>query len=196
MLFTRKEAPPRFASYTAYKPYLRRDFLFRCAYCLIHEGHFGGLRNFHVDHFQPKGKFPHLTLEYANLYYACSVCNNTKGGAWPSPEEVAEGYVFADPCTVDPYQHHFRLDDDGQLGSLTKSGKYTVEHLRLNRRQLVHHRRRQVEAIAQCRAVRKLLENSEIPEGAVHKIREQIDQIEKYYLDPAVPYEPADLLPG
>ena len=195
MLFTRKETPPRFLSYTAYKPHLRRDFLLRCAYCLIHEAHFGGLRNFHIDHFQPKGKFPDLTLEYANLYYSCSVCNTTKGEHWPSAEEATAGYCFADPCAVDPYQEHFGLDVDGELRPYTKVGKYTIEHLRLNRRQLVNHRQEQENALAQCRILRELLETCEIPESVFHKIREQLDQIEKYYADPSAPYESADLLP-
>ncbi len=196
MLFIRKETPPRFGSYTAYKPLLRRDFLFRCAYCLIHEGHFGGLRNFHIDHFQPKGKFPDLTLKYANLYYSCSVCNTTKGEVWPSPKEVAAGYSFADPCAVDPYEMHFRLDDDRKLRPNTKTGQYTIGHLRLNRRQLVNHRHRQEDALAKCREVRQLLESSEIPESTARKLREQLNQIEKYYADPPVPYESEDLLPN
>ena len=40
--------------------------------------------HFHIDHFRPKKKYPRLALAYANLYYACGLCNTFKGDAWPS----------------------------------------------------------------------------------------------------------------
>jgi len=71
----RKHHPPYSKDYTKYKPYLRQDFNYRCAYCTIHEGEFGGLRNFVVEHFRPRWKFSELECEYTNLYYACRIYN-------------------------------------------------------------------------------------------------------------------------
>lgn len=164
-----------------------------CAYCLIHEGHFGGLRNFHVDHFRPKKKFPHLTLSYENLYYSCALCNTIKADHWPSEAQFIAGYRFADPCQEDTYEDHFVLDIWGVLRSLTNVGEYTLEHLRLNRRQLVVHRQRQAEVRHKCREARALLDSAAIPPVLAGQIRRKLDEIERSYTDPPIPYEPADL---
>ena len=89
----RKQDPPIQARYQDYKPYLRLDFVYRCAYCTIHEGRHGGEHNFQVEHFRPKRKdlFPELELVYSNLYYACNRCNVIKGSKWPTPEQQARG---------------------------------------------------------------------------------------------------------
>ena len=135
MRFQRVESPPRQKRYQDYKPFLRKDFRTRCAYCLIHEAHFGGLRNYHVDHFRPKRRFPRLVLTYTNLYYACGLCNTFKGETWPSPSQQKAGFGFGDPCEEDLYKEHLQIDErDGSLRAITKSGRYTLEHLRLNRR--------------------------------------------------------------
>ena len=156
MIFPRVENPPLQKKYQDYKPYLRRDFRARCAYCLIHEAHYGGLRNFHVDHFRPKSIFPDLTLTYVNLYYACGLCNIFKGDVWPSQEQQNAGLAFTDPCLEDPYQTHFLVKHDGSLAPLTVQGRCTQEHLRLNRRQLRRYRRMQIEAREKCDEVRSL----------------------------------------
>ena len=196
MLFVRKEAPPQQRKYQDYKAYLRRDFLYRCAYCLIHEGHFGGLRNYHVDHFCPKRKFPGLALVYKNLYYSCSICNTVKGDVWPSQDQLSTGYCFTDPCQENPYEHHFHAQGNGILRFLTNAGKYTLEHLRLNRQQLVNHRRRQTDVLEKCREVRDLVDSLSIRVDLAKRIREQLEQIERFYTDPPIPYEPENLLPS
>ena len=58
-------------SYTAYRPFLRRDFAFRCAYCLRHEFFFGGGEAGEIDHFRPRHLFPDLLNNYDNLYWSC-----------------------------------------------------------------------------------------------------------------------------
>ena len=143
-VFVRTETPPRYADYRRYKPHLRRDFQYQCAYCTINEAEFGGHYNFHIDHFRPQSLFPELRTEYSNLYYACSICNTYKSDTWPTEEQIARGRRFLDPC-ADDYAAHFEPQPDGMLRELTEPAKYTSTHLRLNRQQLVKLRQRRKE---------------------------------------------------
>ena len=97
--------------------------------------------NFGVDHFRPKSLFRNLICTYSNLYYACNLCNSFKGQTWPSDALKAKGFVFADPCESNVYETHLKEEDDGSLQCLTTCGKYTYEHLDLDRDDLVNWRR-------------------------------------------------------
>ena len=91
-------APAGYADHTSYKPWLRDDFSFRCAYCLTRErwnpsGHDG----FGVDHVVAQSTAPLLTATYPNLAYACNTCNSSKGATplpW-SPFDQAVGLHVA-----------------------------------------------------------------------------------------------------
>jgi uncharacterized protein (TIGR02646 family) len=192
--FQRKEKPPRQKKYQNYKTFLRKDFLYRCAYCLIHEAHYGGLRNFHVDHFRPKKRFPRLSLAYKNLYYACGLCNTFKGDAWPSESESEAGFRFVDPCAENPYAIHFAEDEaDGSLRALTDPGRYSWAHLRLDRGQLRSHRRRQAEKRQKWKEVHDLLNTPGLDPDWVARAKAAMETIERDYLDPTPPYEPDEL---
>jgi uncharacterized protein (TIGR02646 family) len=104
-----------------------------CAYCRLHETLGGTQRNFVVEHFRPRNRFPALTLEYSNLYYSCAKCNDNKSGTWPSDEQISLGFFFADPCKDDIYSKHLKVRPDGTLDAITSCGRYTSEHLRLYR---------------------------------------------------------------
>ena len=99
-VFLRTEKPPRYFDYRRYKPYLRRDFQYQCAYCTIHEAEFGGHYNFQIDHFRPQSLFPELRTEYANLYYACSICNIYKSDTCPTEEQRKRGRRFLEPALM------------------------------------------------------------------------------------------------
>jgi hypothetical protein len=194
--FQRRQTPPTKKHHRAYKLYLRQDFLHRCAYCLIHEAHYGGLRNFHVDHFRPKGlpKFRHLALVYTNLYYACALCNTNKGNTWPTDELLNLGFRFLDPCEEDPFEGHLEINkQDGSLLVQTPAGEYTVYHLRLNRNQLKKHRCRLFEAQRMCEAARGLLASADLPAAQRRQIETVIEELEKDYRNPLPPYESGDL---
>lgn len=197
MLFQRVEVPPPLKHYQDYKPYLRRDFRARCAYCLIHEAHFGGLRNYHIDHFRPRSQFPYLVAHtYANLYYACGLCNTFKGDTWPSPEQLRNGFAFGDPCKEDVYKQHFKIDEsDGSLEPRSNIGRYTRDHLRLDRVQLRRYRLRQIEANRICQELRSALKTPGLPPSWVAKAQTVLDAVEHEFLDPNPPYEISDLLP-
>lgn len=103
MIFTRSVPPAVFADYTRYRRLLRFDFHYRCAYCLTHEFFLGGEAGCEIDHYRPqRGAYarPDLVNVYENLYWSCRECNQNKGDTWPTPEEVAAGHRFLDPCAA------------------------------------------------------------------------------------------------
>ena len=103
---------PTFSDYTSYRPYLRKDFEYQCAYCEMTEASVFGIETFGIDHFKPKKVFPGLICVYENLYYCCNDCNRYKGAVWPSAERTAEGYFFPDPCACDPLLDHLQEGEE------------------------------------------------------------------------------------
>ncbi len=148
---------PQFADYTHYKPYLRRDFEFRCAYCEMTEACVFGIQTFGIDHFRPKKLFPHLLCDYQNLYYCCNDCNRYKGPVWPSDERIAEGHFFPDPCQCDPRVEHLRESEDATLAPITKAGEFSLEVLRLNREPCLRFRRKRCAIQQRIQHYRKAL---------------------------------------
>lgn len=114
----------------------------RCVYCAIHEGRFGGLRNFHVEHFRPKARFPEFENEIANLYLACAICNVLKSDDWPAePASDHSRLAYPDPGGCD-YNAIFAIDAATHgVTSKAVAGKYLIERILLNRPQLVLERR-------------------------------------------------------
>jgi hypothetical protein len=147
MIFRRTVNPPIYERYQDYKPLLRKDFLYNCAYCLSHEHFVGDIWTFTVDHFRPKRTFKHLINAYSNLYFACARCNTYKGSLWPKEHELAMGYGFVDPCATDPFVH-FHFASSGEVRGLTSAGSYSIQHLRLDRQQLRQRRQRLANAVA------------------------------------------------
>jgi hypothetical protein len=111
-------------------------------YCAISEGRFGGIRNFHVEHFRPKGKFPSLENDIANLYLACGICNVLKGDDWPcEPAADHSLATYADPATTDYNTILSVSAATHEVSASTLSGRYIIERVLLNRAQLVLERR-------------------------------------------------------
>ena len=51
-----------YKNYRSYKPYLAKDFNECCGYTNCHHSWFGGMSNFHIDHFKAKSKYPEHNL--------------------------------------------------------------------------------------------------------------------------------------
>jgi len=137
-----KATPGKASKYSDWKPELAKEASHRCVYCSIFEGHFGGQRNFHVEHFRPKSLREDLTMVYANLFYACGICNIFKSDDWPS-EPKAGDYSFIhypDPSQTD-YSDFLAIDASGLVASQSVTGRYIIEQLHLNRPQMVINRR-------------------------------------------------------
>jgi hypothetical protein len=114
----------------------------QCVYCAIPEGRFGGIRNFHIEHFRPKSKFPKLENHIGNLYLACAICNVLKSDDWPA-EPIADHSLatYPDPFHTD-YNTLFVISSRTyEVGSSKVAGKYLIEKILLNRAQLILERR-------------------------------------------------------
>lgn len=74
----RVHGPAGYKSYESFRPWLRDEFTFRCAYCLKRETWGQVTGEFELDHFQPQSLAPDLRLDYFNLVYACRRCNSVK----------------------------------------------------------------------------------------------------------------------
>lgn len=127
-----RENPPvrtfkkTYSSYGSYKPYLAKDFFNRCGYTDCSDFWFGGVNNFHIDHFLPwknYPKLPALKTDYQNLVYCCSYVNILK-----SNDEIS----YIDPCNVD-FNLHFKRDNIGNILPIAKSkeAKYMYKKLKL-----------------------------------------------------------------
>jgi hypothetical protein len=157
--FLRGESPPDFDRHEHYRPFLRRDFRFVCAYCERPEAFLGGEEFFEVDHFRPVKWFPELRVYYPNLYYACGKCNRYKGSTWPSESQIDQGCRFADPCEEDMYARHLNEGQDGTLQVQTNTGRYTCDHIRLNRPAILEWRRERRRIVAELPILQLLRES-------------------------------------
>jgi hypothetical protein len=171
-----------------------------CAYCLLQEGApiTGGFQSFQIDHFRPVAKFPHLTVEYWNLYYCCHWCNNTKSDTWPNRDQARQGYRFVDPCVEDFYPKHARIDaSSGRLDPQTRPGDFTVREIFLNRKVFRALILRHIEAQTSIERVRlRLRQLSAEKQPATELIAALEEQLKTLasLINPKVPYEPEDLL--
>ncbi len=116
----RKHGPRGYRDYRQYRPWLRDEFCYRCAYCLKREvwgPTFGG---YHADHFMPKAHHPALTRDYDNLIYACAHCNLAKSTQLiPGPSAVAYGKCLA-------------VQPSGELAARDENGRHLISALDLN----------------------------------------------------------------
>lgn len=128
-LVVRSAVPPA-KSYTEYRPWLRFDFFFCCAYCSMSEAEAQAIR-FTIDHYEPKAANPTLANDYANLMYCCDECNTRKGDRCPPPAARAEGYRFYRADT-DCWPEHFERKGI-RLEHLSNVGEFTIEAIDLNR---------------------------------------------------------------
>jgi hypothetical protein len=135
-VYLRRLPTPTLRNYREGKPLLREDFRLECCYCGLREGEFGGWRNFHVEHYQPKWKFPGRVNDYTNLLYSCSTCNLLKGASWYPGDPLQETEGFLDPCVHD-LATLFEPEGDGRVNGKIASAKFMVEKLDLNRFHLV-----------------------------------------------------------
>jgi len=175
----KKAKPAAAKKYSAWKPELAEESGYRCVYCCIHEGMFGGIRNYHVEHFRPKSKFKHLEHEYSNLFYACSICNVFKGDSWIEPPGEVTNWgakYFPDPSTVD-LSTVLEYVDGQRVSSKFVSGRFLIERLHLNRPQLVLARRAsavRAELDCQCADLARLAQGVEIRSAADGELLKEI----------------------
>lgn len=117
----RRHGPAGYKDYGSYRDWLRDEFMFRCVYCLRREQWYSPSGTFHIDHLVPVSVDPQSALQYSNLLYACSTCNEAKADVLGLP----------DPCTVS-YGDCIEIKADGYVVAKTPAGRKLCEVLRMN----------------------------------------------------------------
>ena len=131
-----RSSPPDQKEYHAYKPFLKKDFCGRCAYCNLLDTAI--TTPFEVDHFIPRAVFMHgrmnLETDYKNLIYSCKKCNNAKRNQFSGNigSENPTNELFYDPTVVD-YNDIFFRNHLGAIDSEDEKGKETIIRLKLYR---------------------------------------------------------------
>lgn len=134
----RRHGPVGYTGYKPYKPWLRDDSTFRCVYCLTRERWSPwGQTSFSVEHMVPQSEDKEQITEYANLLYACTLCNSTR-----------KDRALLDPCQV-ALGKHLRVQEDGALEGLSPDGVALVKVLGLNGPTLTEYRGRLIALMRQ-----------------------------------------------
>jgi hypothetical protein len=130
--------------YSDWKEQIAKECSYQCVYCSIHEGQFGGVNNYHIDHFRPKSitRFKKLENDICNLFYACPICNRFKSDDWPNDPNL-NLVSYPDPSKID-YSSLFELKTDYQIKGQHTASEYLVLRLFLNRAQLIMERREEI----------------------------------------------------
>ena len=134
----RTEAPPVYANYQNYKPYLKNEFSGRCVYCRKADS-FQDSGSFHVEHYKPKSMFSDLVNVYSNLFYACASCNRLKSSYW----SVEQSKQVLNPCDHVMSQH--LVFESELVEKRSSQGGFNIELLRLNNADSVSYRKRDIE---------------------------------------------------
>lgn len=132
----RRHGPVGYQDYASFRPSLRDEFGFRCAFCLRRERWEPDASVFEIDHLRPVSQFPALALAYDNLIYSCAVCNSAKGAeAVPDPSRVLTATSVS-------------VEADGTLVPLTPPARRLVRQLDLNDPQFVLWRQQMIRILA------------------------------------------------
>ncbi len=152
--------------------FVRERYGRRCGYCGIAEVDCGGEPT--VDHYRPAVADGDESDD--NLVYACFRCNSYKGDFWQTPDaELRVLHSLHDNTSL-----HFRYDETtGRLEPLTKTGRFHITLLRLNRPELVAHRLRQQIVEATAEQLRLLTTRVEQLERALAAARAYIAMMEE-----------------
>jgi hypothetical protein len=127
----RRHGPRGYTDYKHYKPWLRDEFSFRCAYCLCRESWFpDGESCFSVDHVWPRHWSAEPLSAYDGLVYACCVCNAFK-------RDFPDLFDFAAVALAE----HLEVAADGTIRALSPQGESLIDVCALNRPELVAFRR-------------------------------------------------------
>ncbi len=143
----RRHGPQGYTDYASFRPWLRDEFGFRCAFCLRRERWEPDASVFEIDHLRPVSVATELAVEYSNLIYSCTVCNAAKRAeAVPDPSRT----LTAATVTVGA---------DGLLIPVTPVARRLVRQLDLNDPQFVLWRRQMI----------RIVELAAVHEPALHR---------------------------
>lgn len=125
----RLHGPQGYNHHEAYRDWLRDEFSFRCAYCLMRETWLRGKSGFQIDHCIPQVQDRACLLDYDNLVYTCPWCNQAKAGvSVPNPAEVSYGKALL-------------VKEDGVIEANNDLGLILIEGLKLDHSEITSQRR-------------------------------------------------------
>lgn len=150
------KAQPLTGTYSDWKEQIAKECYYQCVYCSIHEAQFGGVNNYHIDHFRPKSIFKALENDICNLFYACPICNRFKSNDWPNDPDL-DSVSYPDPSVID-YSEIFSINEDFHVIGKYVSSEYLVLRLYLNRSQLIIERREELNVRRITKLVKELSE--------------------------------------
>ena len=134
--------------FQGYRPYLRWEFGFSCAFCFLHESDLNyvdpletGL--FQIEHFIPSSRDLGRAFSYDNLFYVCHFCS--RSGAFRK-EFLSDRHRILNPCEH-AWGERFQIKNDQIVPRPgDRQAIYTAEAFDFNdpRRQAARRLRRQV----------------------------------------------------
>jgi hypothetical protein len=153
--------------YREYRPCLRWDFGFTCAFCLLHEADLSehgteatGLTS--VEHFVPVSHEGAIN-DYQNCFYACRFCNQARADA---PVIDSRGRRLLNPCD-NVWAQHFRLTDSC-LTPVSDEAGYTHEIYDLDDPRKIERRKFRRERLQEWRQL--LSEGPAVLEGLMSRL--------------------------
>ncbi len=124
-----------------------------------------------IEHKKPTDKFPGSTFDWDNLHFSCHKCNTYKLNKWDNNFPILDAVIDVPISEHLTYKEYYR-------NWITRRGKTTMKHPRLNRDDLLSDRKEII--IAAYRLIDEYKKNPDAPAVDVikTKIREKVK--EKY----------------
>ncbi len=141
---------------------------YACEYCGVSEVESGGVLT--IDHYRPSSLGGSDDLD--NLLYCCFRCNVFKADYWP---EQPTDLPLWNP-RIEPQDRHFQALADGTLHPRTEIGGFTIALLRLNRPQLVAHRRLKARRAEHQRLLNQIRDNLLLLESVERRLEAETEQ--------------------
>ncbi len=145
------EKPEQVGGFRLYRPCLRWEFGFSCAFCLVHERDikFSGVEGWgltEVEHFVTKSSAPSQRNIYRNCFLICGRCNRVRG---KHAHVDSQGRKLLNPCES-RWTDHFVVTGS-QLQPQDDEAAHTLKVYRLNEAGKVAMREARKEKILEAR---------------------------------------------
>jgi hypothetical protein len=163
---------PRPGAFGVYRPCLRWDFGFTCAFCLNHESDFiehgaKGTWQMWVEHFVLQTDDTSRIDDYTNCYWSCGYCNDARSR---TPNVDAKGRRLLDPCATAWAAHFVRIGDSLRPAAGDIDAEYTWSTYDLDSLRKKFLRRQRDETLTEA------FEILERGPGLVRRLREAAEQ--------------------
>ena len=142
---------PQAGEWKTFRPCLRIDFDYTCAFCRCHEADLvelgaQGTGLFAIEHFYPRAKFQSLENNYDNCFYICRYCNGPRNA---KPNVAKDGRELLNPCDEAWSEHFEYVSDEYRLVPKNPDAEYTDECYKLNTPRKVKSREHRFQVISE-----------------------------------------------